>query len=177
MAYQKLQVGLGLEVIPTDGSDIPNPAGPTTTGTGTTGTAVSGATLTLVDSNADFIANGIKQGMVIYNTADGLVGVVVSITNATTLTAAVNTNASWTETSAYTIYHETTDGCVLYVGGLQATQDPEGVDLSIVTSSGSAVLMENLLPGSFLPIQVRRVKATGTDTGDTAPYVKVVAFW
>ena len=178
MAYQKLQVGLGLEVIPTDGSDIPNPAGPTTTGTGTTGTAVSGTTLTLVDADADFIANGIKQGMVIYNTADGLVGVVVSITNATTLTAAVNNNALWTATSAYTIYHETTDGCVLYVGGLQASGvEAAGLDLSIITSSGSEVVMENLAPGSFLPIQVRRVKETGTDTGDDAPYVKVVAFW
>lgn len=177
MAYQKLQVGLGLEVIPTDGSDIPNPAGPTTTGTGTTGTAVSGTTLTLVDDTADFIANGIKQGMVIYNTADGLVGVVTSITNTTALTAAVADDVSWTETSVYTIYHETTDGCVLYVGGQQVSNSPVGVNLSIVTSSGSAVLMENLLPGSFLPIQVRRVKITGTDTGSTAPYVKVVAFW
>ena len=176
MAYQKLQVGLGLEVIPNDSSDIPNPAGPTTTGTGTVGTVVSGTTLTLVDSSADFIANGIKQGMVIYNTVDGLVGVVTSITNETTLIAAVTTNASWTTSSAYTIYHETTDGCVLYVGGQQASSTPVGVNLSIVTSSGSAVLMENLLPGSFLPIQVRRVKETGTDTGD-APYVKVVAFW
>ena len=177
MAYQKLQVGLGLEVIPTDGSDIPNPAGPTTTGTGTAGTGVAGTVLTLVDSDAEFLKEGVKPGMVIYNTVNGLVGVVTSITNETTLIAAVVNTAPWAAASAYTIYHETTDGCVLYVGGLQATTDPEGVDLSIVTSSGSAVLMQNLLPGSFLPIQVRRVKETGTDTGSTAPYVKVVAFW
>ena len=176
MAYQKLQVGLGLEVIPTDGSDIPNPAGPTTSGSGTAGTGVSGAVLTLVDSDAEFLKEGVKPGMVIYNTAEGLVGVVTSITNETTLIAAVPTNASWTTSSAYTIYHETTDGCVLYVGGQQESSSPVGVNLSIVTSSGSEVLMQNLLPGSFLPIQVRRVKETGTDTGD-APYVKVVAFW
>ncbi len=176
MAYQKLQVGLGLEVIPTDGSDIPNPAGPSTTGAGTTGTAVAGAVLALVDTDADFLVAGIKQGMVIYNTVDGSVAVVTSVTNATTLVGAVKSGSTWTETSAYTIYHETTDGCVLYVGGVQASTDPAGLDLSIITSSGSEVVMENLAPGSFLPIQVRRVKETGTDTGD-APYVKVVAFW
>ena len=176
MAYQKLQVGLGLEVIPTDGSDIPNPAGPTTSGNGTVGTGVSGAVLTLVDSDAEFLKEGVKPGMVIYNTADELVGVVTSITNETTLTAGVKTNAPWAAASAYTIYHETTDGCVLYVGGQQESSSPVGVNLGIVTSSGSEVLMQNLLPGSFLPIQVRRVKETGTDTGD-APYVKVVAFW
>ncbi len=177
MAYQKLQVGLGLEVIPTDGSDIPNPAGPSTTGAGTTGTAAVGAALVLVDANADFLVAGIKQGMVIYNTADNSVAVVTSVTDATTLVGAVKSGSTWTETSPYTIYHETTDGCVLYVGGVQASTDPAGLDLSIITSSGSEVVMENLAPGSFLPIQVRRVKITGTDVGTTAPYVKVVAFW
>ncbi len=177
MAYQKLQVGLGLEVIPTDSSDIPNPAGPSFSSAGTTGTGVTGTSLTLVDSEADFITERIAPGMVIYNTVDGTVAVVTSITNATTLAAAVKNSATWTETSPYTIYHETTDGCVLYVGGVQASGvEAAGLDLSIITSSGSEVVMENLAPGSFLPIQVRRVKETGTDMGD-APYVKVVAFW
>ena len=177
MAYQKLQVGLGLEVIPTDGSDIPNPAGPSFSSIGTTGTGVTGTLLTLVDSEADFIAERIAPNMVIYNTADGTVAVVSSITDATTLVAAVKDSAPWTETRPSTIYHETTDGCVLYVGGVQASTSPAGLDLSIITSSGSEVVMENLAPGSFLPIQVRRVKITGTDMGDDAPYVKVVAFW
>ena len=177
MAYQKLQVGLGLEVIPTDGSDIPNPAGPTTSGNGTAGTGVVGPVLTLVDSDAEFLKEGVKPGMVIYNTVDSLVGVVTSVTNETTLEAGVTTNASWTAASAYTIYHETTDGCVLYVGGQQTSNSPAGVNLNIVTSSGSEVLMQNLLPGSFLPIQVRRVKETGMDVGVSTPYVKVVAFW
>jgi hypothetical protein len=174
MAYQKLQVGLGLEVIPTDGSDIPNPAGPSFSSTGTTGTSVSGTALTLVDAAADFIAERIAPGMVIYNTVDNNVAVVTSITGATTLMAAVKNNSPWTETSAYTIYHETTDGCVLYAGGVLES-GVSGLDLTIVTSSGSEVQLQKLLPGSFLPIQVRRVKESGTDTGNT--YVKIVAFW
>lgn len=175
MAYQKLQVGLGLEVIPTDGSDIPNPAGPSFSSTGTAGTSVSGAALTLVDSAADFIAERIAPGMVIYNTVDNNVAVVTSITDATTLMAVVKTASSWTATSPYTIYHETTDGCVLYVGGV-LDSGVSGLDLTIVTSSGSEVQLQKLLPGSFLPIQVRRVKEAGTDTGDDT-YVKIVAFW
>jgi hypothetical protein len=174
MAYQKLQVGLGLEVIPTDGSDIPNPAGPSFSSTGTTGTGVTGTALTLVDSAADFIAERIAPGMVIYNTVDNTVGVVTSITDENTLVAAVKNASPWTETSPYTIYHETTDGCVLYVGGLLGEGD-KGLDLTVVTSSGSEVQLKKLLPGSFLPIQVRRVKETGTGGGNTS--IDVVAFW
>ena len=176
MAYQKLQVGLGLEVIPTDGSDIPNPAGPSFSSTGTTGTVATGAVLTLVDTAADFIKEGIKPGMVIYNTVDNCVAVVTSVTDANTLLAGVKSGITWTSSSPYTIFHETTDGCVLYVGG-ELAAGVSGLDLTIVTSSGSDVQLQKLLPGSFLPIQVRRVKETGTDTDTAGSYVKVVAFW
>jgi len=166
MAYQKLQVGLGTRVNPNDSFDIPNPSGEVYTGTAD---ALTSETL-LVDNNGDFIDKGIKPGMVVYNTSGASVysSTVDSITDETTLVLSNNNLESFGQGSAYAIYTNIDNpGCVLYVGG-----GIDGVgDLDIITSSGSEVVLKNVLQGSFVPVQVKRVKAELTTATD------ILAFW
>ena len=46
----------------------------------------------------------------------------------------------------------------LFVGG--------GGDVVVITIGGSTLTLKNIADGSFLPIQVTRVKDTGTDATD-----------
>ncbi len=55
------------------------------------------------------------------------------------------------------------EGCVLYVG--------TGGDLRVLTVAGDDVTFKNTYNGSFLPIQVLRVFATGTGASD------IIALW
>jgi len=49
-------------------------------------------------------------------------------------------------------------GAVVFVGG--------GGDVKVTTVSGDTVVFKNLADGSILPVQVRRVWATGTSATD-----------
>lgn len=55
------------------------------------------------------------------------------------------------------------NGCVLYVGGTG--------DLKVTTVGGNDVIFVNIQGGSFLPIQVVKVFATGTTA------TSIVAIW
>jgi hypothetical protein len=55
------------------------------------------------------------------------------------------------------------NGCVLYVGG--------GGNLKVLTVGGDEVTFVNIQDGSFIPIQVLRVYATGTTA------TNIVAIW
>ena len=157
MAYQKLQVGLGVNVIPSDTINIPNVAGPTESGS-----ATSTLENNLVDTAATFANNLV--GYIVYNTTDNTVATVTSVTNANTLVLSADIMAN---AESYTLYADDNAGCVLYVGG-----GIDGVgDLDIITSSGSEVVLKNVLQGSFVPVQVKRVKAELTTATD------ILAFW
>ena len=52
----------------------------------------------------------------------------------------------------------TVSGAVVFVG--------VGGDVKVTTVSGDTVVFKNLADGSILPVQVRRVWATGTDATD-----------
>jgi hypothetical protein len=41
-----------------------------------------------------------------------------------------------------------------------------GGDISVITLGGSTLVLKNIADGSFLPIQVTRVKATSTTATD-----------
>ena len=41
-----------------------------------------------------------------------------------------------------------------------------GGDVEVITIGGSTLILKNIADGSFLPIQVTRVKATSTTAGD-----------
>jgi len=58
------------------------------------------------------------------------------------------------------------NGCVLYVGGAG--------DVKVMTASGDVVEFQNVPAGTFMPVQVLRVYATGHTT---APATNIVALW
>jgi hypothetical protein len=153
MAYQKLQVGLGVNVIPSDTINIPNVAGPTESGSATSTSANN-----LVDTAATFTDNLV--GYIVYNTTDNTVATVNSITDANTLVLSANIMASGEN---YTLYADDNAGCVLYVGGAG--------DLRVLTSSGSDITFTGVLAGSFIPVQVKRVFATSNTASS------ILALW
>lgn len=54
-------------------------------------------------------------------------------------------------------------GCVLYIG--------TGGDLKVKTASGDDVVFANLADGTFLPVQILRVFATGTTASN------IISLW
>jgi len=153
MAYQKLQVGLGVNVIPSDTINIPNIAGPTESGSATSTSANN-----LVDTAATFTDNLV--GYIVYNTTDNTVATVNSITDANTLVLSANIMASGEN---YTLYADDNAGCVLYVGGAG--------NLRVLTSSGSDITFTGVLAGSFIPVQVKKVFATSNTASS------ILALW
>jgi len=152
MAYQKLQVGLGINVIPSATINIPNVAGPTESGT-----ATSTVTKSLADTAAAFTDTLV--GYIVYNTTDNTVATIISFTDANTLVLSADIMASG---DAYTLYADDNAGCVLYVGGAG--------DLHVLTSSDSDITFTGVLAGSFIPVQVKRVIDDSTATN-------ILALW
>ena len=157
MAYQKLQAGRALAVIPSDTVDIPNIAAVTTTGT-----SDAEATLKLIDAAGDFIVKEVKVNDIVY--AGAVAAIVTAIDSATTLSVSVAVPIS----TAYTIYSQEDNpqnGCVLYVGGAG--------NLSVTTVGGDTVQFTGLAAGQFVPVQVLRVNLTvGTPAASS-----IIALW
>jgi hypothetical protein len=158
MAYQKLQAGRALAVIPSDTVNIPNIAAVSASGTTTAGT-----TDKLTDTGGDFINKRVAIGDIIY--AGTVVATVTAIDSSTIL----STSATIPTTTAYTIYSQANNpqnGCVLYCGG-------EGT-ISVVTAGGDTVEFVGVPAGLFIPVQVLKVNATVV-TGTIA--TNIVALW
>lgn len=155
MAYQKLQASRAISVIPSDTVDIPNPGSLAISST-TTGGAVS----KLIDTNQDFVASGIKIGDIIYSGA--IAATVTAVDSATQLSVSTTVGAA----AAYKLYASRdmpNNGAVLYVGGAG--------DVELITAGGDDLVFTGVPAGSFMPIQVTRVKATSTTaTG-------IIALW
>lgn len=147
MAYQKLQVGRALAVIPSDNANIPFPS------VVATGSSTSVVASQLVDSTASFITKNVQVGDIIYLNAGTAAATVAGILSATTLL--LNANIFTAAAVAYTIYSgSNNDGCVLYVGGAGA--------VAVTTTGNDTVTVSGVSAGQFLPIQVDKVAATGT---------------
>jgi hypothetical protein len=162
MAYQKLQAGLAVDVIPSDTINIPVP-NVTISGT----SIATPSTNKLKSTTSDFIEANVKAGDTVYNTTTTGIAKVVQVEDANTLV--LTADIFNTGSQAFTIYSSTdhpNQGCVLYVGDTTG-----GNDLSVVTSSGSEVIFKGLVAGSFIPVQVVRVKSTGTTVSS------VLALW
>ena len=156
MAYQKLQVSRALKVIPSDTINIPNVAHRSAQGSATATTSNK-----LVDSAALFSANElVKVNDIVYNTTDSTVARVTAIDNDTTLSLSADIMAN---AEVYEIYRDTNDGCILYVGGAG--------DVNVITAGGDDVTLKAVPAGSFLPVQVLRVKNTLTTATD------IVSMW
>lgn len=153
MAYQKLQVERALEVINSNSINIPNVAGPSVSGT------TDGATANkLVDSTASFTSN--LLGYIVYNTTDNTVATVTAVDDANTLSLSADIMDSGEN---YTLYADDNNGCVLYAGS--------GGNIRVLTAGGDDVTFVGVVPGAFVPVQVKRVFASGTGPTD------IIAMW
>lgn len=157
MAYQKLQVSRALQVIKSDNASIPYPS---VVETGTNSTIVVGA---LEDLSATFVTNNVQVGDVVYNTTTGTAATVTRILDNTRLF--LNADIFLAAGDAYIIYTQNikAEGCVLYVG--------TGGNLHVLTHGGDDVVFANVVGGTFLPVQVIKVFASGTAASN------IVALW
>jgi len=156
MAYQKLQASNALVVHTSDTIDVPNP-GAAGIVSATTGSAAG----KLIDTTQDFIAAGVRIGDIIYS-GGPIVATVTAIDSATQLSVTTAVGVG----RAYTLYAASdlpNNGCVLYVGGAG--------DVELITAGGDDLIFTGVPAGSFMPVQVKRVKATSTTaTG-------IIALW
>jgi|TARA_R110000751_G_scaffold134837_2_gene237394 hypothetical protein len=156
MAYQRLQAGRCLAVIPSDTVDIPNVSAAAASGTTTSATASK-----LTDTGGDFVNQGIRVGDIVY--AGTIAATVTAIDSATVL----STSATITTATAYTIYAQAdtpSNGCCIYCGGTG--------NVSITTMAGDEVILEGIPTGLFIPINgIKRVNSTGTTQS------AIIALW
>jgi hypothetical protein len=155
MAYQKLQGYRAWNVNKSDNTDIPNIgiAGPS-------GTTTAAATKQLIDSNANFTAESVQTGMIVVNTTDGTQTTVLSIENTTTLNV---TDDIMANAEAYQIYDGHQEGAVLYIG--------TAGNLKVTTVGGDEVTFQGINTGTFFPVNVTKVFATGTSADN------IIALW
>lgn len=100
-------------------------------------------------------------GDIIINTTDGTTATVTAIDSDTTLSISADIMASG---EAYVIYASAEEnGCVLYVGVTG--------DVKVKTAAGNDVVFTGVPAGSFMPVQVTQVFATGTTA------TNIVALW
>ena len=154
MAYQKLQARRALAVVTSDTIDIPNPAA-----TAATGTAAAPTGDQLVGTGTNFLTT-VKVGDIIY------AGTIVATVDAVVSDTVLTTSTAITAALTYTIYSQTdnpSNGCVLFAGGAG--------DINLITVDDDTVLFKGIVAGQFLPVQVKRVKATNTTATD------IVALW
>ena len=157
MAYQKLQVGTGIAVVPSDTIDIPAVSGPVVD---STMSQVPPTTSTVVDATQDFTAiQGLVGSTIVIGTSIARVSAVASATSIT-LDAAI----AGTAVAGYKIYvKDSNPGCVLYVGGAG--------NVRVLTSSNADLTFVGIAAGTFMPVQVKRVFSTDTTATD------IVALW
>lgn len=155
MAYQKLQGYRAWNVNKSDNTDIPNIGI-----VGPNGTTTSAATNQLIDSNANFTAETVQTGMIVVNTADGTQTTVLSIENTTTLNV---TNDIMPNAKAYQLYDGNQEGAVLFIG--------TAGNLKVTTAGGDEITFQGINTGTFFPVNVVKVFATGTSADN------IIALW
>jgi len=141
MAYQKLQVGRALPVIPSDTVLIPDVSTEVFSGNATF------TANTLTDTGTNFKSIVSSAGAIVYNTGR-TPNIAYNVTNVNSDTVLKLSPADTGGADDYTIYNAATTGCVLYVG--------VAGNLKVQTSSGDIVTFANM-PIGFVPVQVIQV--------------------
>lgn len=163
MAYQRLQVGRSLKVIPSDTVLIPDPATEALSGV-TDGTTAN----KLVLSTATFLNDGIQAGKaIVYNTTDNTCAYVTAIDSDTVLSLSVNIMATGEN---FVIYNAATSGCVLYNGTAQDLTVYMAADTGNSHAPTTEQQFAAVPAGSFMPTFITGVKTTGSPTN-------LVALW
>lgn len=163
MAYQKLQVSNGLDVITSDSVRIPNPD--TFVASGTDGDASVAGTFS--SATATFIDDRVRAGAIIYATSKAYY--VVSVDSNTSLTVSTADGTIAGSATVFQIYNEASPGCILFVGeagniGIQLAQQNGNANTTELTFNGIA-------SGAFLPTQAIRVDKTKTTA------LNIIALW
>jgi hypothetical protein len=166
MAYQKLQAGGALAVIPSDFINIVSPSDFVGSGTCTT---TGGNTLTATASTVLFDNIAVKVGDIIHFDLTGTPEAmrITGITSTTVLTVDNGSGGAVTNaaTKSFNIYKDNNQACVLYVG------TTGNLTLKMAGDTGrNSVKIKSAAVG-YHPLQVIRVAATGTTATD------IVALW
>lgn len=157
MSVFKTTFSRALRVIPTDNAVVPSPQ-PIITGTNT-----SAITNQLVDASVDFVNLNVSVGDVIYNITDGTAATVISVLSSTVVV--INSNIFTSTGKTYVIYQQSAQtsygnsGCFLFVGGAG--------NVAVTTIGGDDVVFNAVPVGTILPVQVLKVKSSGSGTTAT----------
>jgi len=152
MSVFKTTFTRALRVHPSDNADIAYP------NVIETGTSTSVVASKLVDSTGLFITNNLATGDVIHNDTLNTAATVVTVDSQTQVT--LNANIFTATAQVYTVYSMSPQtsmgnpGCFLYVGGTG--------NVSVITIGGDQITFNGVPAGTTLPIQVVRLRATGT---------------
>jgi hypothetical protein len=152
MSVFKTTFSRALRAHPSDNANVAYP-NVIVTGTNTTATAFK-----LINSAATFITNNVAVGDVIHNDTATTAATVVSVDSETQLT--LNADIFTTTAQVYVIYSMSAQsgmgnpGCFLYVGGTG--------NVSVITIGGDQITFNGVPAGTTLPIQVLKLRATGT---------------
>jgi hypothetical protein len=157
MAYQRLQVGRALGVIPSDTINIPNLAAIATSGTASSIPVAN----RLLDTLATFVSDSVKVGDIIYSGTEARK--VVAVLSETLLEIDGPTIGVGNDYTVYSQADSPSNGCTLYVG--------LAGNLTVETVGGDVVQFTGVPTGSFIPVQVLKVMSTGTDAQN------IVALW
>lgn len=157
MSVFKTTYTRALRVIPTDNAVVPSPQ---TIGAGTNTSVVANQ---LVNTAGNFVNLNVAVGDVVYNTTDGTAATVVSVTSATVVV--LNADIFAATGKAYVIYQQSPQtsygnaGCFLFVGGAG--------NVAVTTIGGDDVTFNAVPVGTVLPVQVLKVKSSGSGTTAT----------
>ena len=152
MSVFKTTFSRALRAHPSDNADIAYPnqiAG---------GTNTSAVAFKLVNSAALYITKNVKTGDVVHNDTAGTAATVVSVDSQTQLT--LNADIFTSTSQVYAVYAMSPQsgmgnpGCFLYVGGTG--------NVSVITIGNDQITFNGVPAGTTLPIQVLKLRATGT---------------
>lgn len=152
MSVFKTTFSRALRAHPSDNADI---AYPTQIAGGSNTTA---SAFKLINSAAKYVTKNVKTGDVVHNDTAGTAATVVSVDSETQLT--LNADIFTSTAQVYAVYAMSPQstignpGCFLYVGGTG--------NVSVVTIGGDIIVFNGVPAGTTLPIQVLRLRATGT---------------
>jgi len=138
---------------PSDNANLAYPGAVNSTGTNTTATA-----LKLINSAATFITNPVFPGDIVHNDTASTSATVVSVDSETQLT--LNADIFTSTAQTYIVYSASAQaglgntGAFLYIGGTG--------NVSVITIGGDQITFNGVPAGTTLPIQVLKLRATGT---------------
>jgi len=152
MSVFKSTFSRALKAIPSDNAVIPSPY------LIHTGVNTSVVTNKLITITGDFIFDNVKEGDVVYNTSSSTAATVVTVDSGTQIT--LNANIFTTGGQLFRIYQQSSQtglgntGAFLYVGGAG--------NVAVTTIGGDDVVFNAVPIGTVLPVQVLKLKSTGT---------------